>query len=66
MHHNKKGITQWELPGGKLEAGETSEVAAMRELYEELGVIVALERELGSMGFVSDGQSSITHGLEEK
>jgi mutator protein MutT len=37
----------WELPGGKVEPGETSQEAAVREVREELGCCIHVERTLG-------------------
>ena len=46
----------WELPAGKLEAGESSIVAAGREVVEETGYQAAVLKEIGEF-FTSPGMS---------
>ncbi|HET9188603.1 MAG TPA: (deoxy)nucleoside triphosphate pyrophosphohydrolase, partial [Acidothermaceae bacterium] len=38
---------KWELPGGKVAAGESDEAALIRECREELGVEIQLGRRVG-------------------
>jgi len=51
LHRNTTGSKQWELPGGKIEANESEEAAATRELEEELGIVVEIISKLDSVNF---------------
>lgn len=42
--HSKRG---WELPGGKIEPGETPEEAAVREAWEETGAVIKDVEKIG-------------------
>ncbi len=57
LHRNKNGITQWELPGGKIEQNEAAEAAAKRELKEELGIDVRIVKRVGEAEFESGDMS---------
>ena len=41
----------WEFPGGKIETGETPEAAVVREIQEELGTKVAVDRFLTTVEY---------------
>ncbi|WP_433371749.1 NUDIX hydrolase [Actinoplanes sp. CA-142083] len=43
-----EGRLSWQFPAGKVEPGETSVAAAVRETFEETGLIVRAIRPLGS------------------
>ena len=44
-------VGKWEFPGGKIEPGESNEAALKREIQEELGVDVVVEKFLCTTDF---------------
>lgn len=45
----RKHAGQWALPGGRIDAGESAEQAALRELHEELGLLLDAASVLGRL-----------------
>lgn len=54
--HRKRG---WEIPGGTIEPGERPIVAAIREVFEETGAVVAAIEPVGQYRIESDGEPAI-------
>jgi len=55
VHRPHRG--DWSLPKGKLEDGEDDATAAVREVLEETGRRVTIERDLGTVAYtVADGR----------
>jgi 8-oxo-dGTP pyrophosphatase MutT (NUDIX family) len=48
---DRKGRMIWSFPKGHLEAGETAEQAAIREVFEETGLTAAISAPLGTIAF---------------
>ncbi len=40
---------EWSIPGGRIEAGESEQDAALRELFEETGIMAALETKVATI-----------------
>ncbi len=48
---DRRGRLRWSLPKGHLEAGETTEQAAVREVEEETGIAGRITATLGSVDY---------------
>jgi len=59
LHRIKRNC--YELPGGKIEPGESPEETVVRELREELCCGVEVIRPFGSMDFTEDGREFRYH-----
>jgi len=57
---DRKGRWRWTLPKGRIDAGETAETAALREVYEESGLRCEIVRPLATR----DGRAHYTHFYE--
>ena len=56
--HDRRGRLIWSFPKGHLEAGETDQQAAVREVGEETGIVASVVEPLGDIDFwfMADGR----------
>jgi ADP-ribose pyrophosphatase YjhB (NUDIX family) len=59
--YDKRGRLRWSLPKGHLEAGETIEQAAVREVAEETGIRGRVVAELGVITFTFVAENRRVH-----
>ncbi len=57
LQRDRDARLRWTLPKGKLTRGETPTEAALREVYEETGLVTTIDETLG----VYDGRRRRTH-----
>jgi ADP-ribose pyrophosphatase YjhB (NUDIX family) len=49
MHRTKPNREYYVLPGGSVESGETPEEACIREVKEETGLVITIEKKLATI-----------------
>lgn len=55
----KEGSLSWQFPGGQIEEGETAGEAAVREVREEIGLVVAESLAIGGRTHPNTGRKMI-------
>ncbi len=53
-NRNKHMGLSWEFPGGKVEKGETFEIALRREIKEELNIEINIKNKIGEENYKDD------------
>jgi 8-oxo-dGTP pyrophosphatase MutT (NUDIX family) len=61
--HKAKSDDFWALPGGRVEIGESSEIAIIREMEEEIGLLFRIVRPLWVLENFFDHQEKECHEL---
>lgn len=60
VYNIKNGQKVWDLPGGKMEFGETAEETLKREIFEELGIEIIPIKVIDTWNYKHDDNCQIT------
>jgi 8-oxo-dGTP diphosphatase len=60
VYNFENGQKLWDLPGGKMEFGETAEESLKREIFEELGIEIIPIKVIDTWNYIHDENCQIT------
>ena len=60
VYNFENGQKLWDLPGGKMEFGETAEETLKREIYEELGIEIKPIKVIDTWNYMHNDNCQIT------